>query len=90
MGNSQSKMTVPEARRLIFKRVCQEFRRNGEDHRVSWRELPVELKIPADVFEEAMAYYVPEEGGLILQRHGPDHIRLGPAGIWNCRQSIGI
>ena len=87
-------MDVEQAKDLIFKRLCEEYKKHGDSARVYWRDLPEQLNIPYDIFKEA----VKELCGLhdnalpsdILFRkvkpdeNDPDYIKLTRNGVDRC------
>lgn len=83
-------MTVEQAKALIFTRLCVEHRRHQNGGLMPWRGLPEELGIPLNVFDGAMRELIDTSGGLIVERDGPDRIRLGFSGRWRCESGQGL
>jgi hypothetical protein len=90
MGQSRStEISVLEARRKIFNKLCSAYRRSGQDPNfgVPAQNVMVELAIPRNVFAEALDGFADVAGELIVEmfeRKGERYIRLGETAKYNC------
>lgn len=81
-----SDMEIEEAMDSIFKRLCEEHKKHGENSRLDRRLLPDELNIPSNVFARAMESFVNVGGGLVVELDkNKDYIKLGPSGLSRCK-----
>ena len=80
-------MTLDEAKTLIFKRLCFEYKLRGEEARVQWKALPQELGIAEDVFGEAVKGL---RDAHIIEMMLPAHMRLASLGRERCKQGTEI
>ena len=90
MGQSRSiEISVLEARRKIFNKLCSAYRRSGQDPNFGLLayNVMVELAIPRNLFAEALDGFADVRGELIVEmfeRNGERYIRLGETAKYNC------
>jgi len=80
-------MTLDEAKRLIFGRLCSAYKLHGDESLVKWKSLPQELGIPESVFGEAIKAL---RDAQIIELLLPLHEQLGPVGRERSKEGKGM